>query len=43
MILIDDFVLKLLYIITTFYMNPNKFVHNTTFSVQLLYIAGHFL
>ena len=24
-------------------MNPNEFVHNTAYSVQLPYIAGHFL
>ena len=40
---------RYLYIIKTFYMsklfqmNPKKFLHNTTFSVQLPYIAGHFL
>ena len=35
---------QLLFIIKTFYMshmNPKKFLHNNTLSVQLPYIAGH--
>ena len=49
MILNMDFALKLsnyTYIIKTFYMsqmNPKKILLNTTFSVQLPYIAGHSL
>ena len=45
-----DFALKLsnytICIIITFYMsqmNPKEFRHNTTYSVQLPYIAGHAL
>ena len=37
---------QLLYIIKTFYMaqmNPKNILHNTTFSVQQPYIAGHSL
>ena len=48
----DDFESRLcnqthwLYIVETFFMsqmNPNEFVHNTAYSVQLAYIAGHSL
>ena len=48
----DDFESRLcvqtqwLYIVETFYMSQmklNEFVHNTAFSAQLPYIAGHSL
>jgi len=47
MILNVDFALKLSNYTSLLYymsqMNPKKFLHNTTFSVQPPYIAGHFL